>query len=114
MLVAQKKKADSKEAPESQLSNGTKASRKSPQPPMDAEDLQKFADEYYELAMAAYENMRESARIMRLCEPGSTIKPSSSNTRRMAQRVVANAVDFASKAAKLARSQGRDPKLRLK
>jgi hypothetical protein len=114
MLVVKKKEAASGGDPESQVSSEEQKSRKSRQEPMDAEALEKYADEFYELAMAAYENMQESARIMRLCERGTTIKPSSSNTRRMMQRVVANAVDFASKAAKTCRSQGRDPKMRLK
>lgn len=100
--------------PASASAEANRASRKAPQPALDADAMAKFAEDFYEFAMAAYENMREGARILGQCEPGTTVKPQSTNAMRQIRKIAGTSTDFVTKTAKVAREQGLDPKPKIK
>lgn len=113
--VAAKKARISSEKPiEAAPETEPRASRKARQPAMDAEAVEKYAEDFYQFAMAAYDNMREGARILRMCDPGTEVKPQSTNTMRLIRKIAGSSTDFVTKPAKAARDQGRDPKPKIK
>ena len=106
--MARKKAADSAAA-DVPADETERPSRKARQEARDVASIEAYAARFRQQVMAAHDNMLEGARILRQCEAGTTIKPSTTNIDRMLKHILMVSTEFVAKAQKARTKQGRDP-----